>query len=124
MGHRNTSCDHIYIKPSSNQRSTTSREASAAGRLRPNAVTVAWLSSDFRLRELNQELASRCEWRGLHPSRTRRNPMGGSSLRRAAEQEQLFQQRNTFESYAGWRWSESEIFEKPNICVPSLLAVG
>src|SRR5580693_1342497 len=39
MGHRNTSCDHIYIKPSSNQRSTTSREASAAGRLRPNAVT-------------------------------------------------------------------------------------
>src|SRR5580704_15399888 len=39
MGHRNTSCDHIYIKPSSNQRSTTSREASAAGRLRPNAQT-------------------------------------------------------------------------------------
>ena len=31
---------HIYIKPSSNQRSTTSREASAAGRLRPNAVTA------------------------------------------------------------------------------------
>jgi len=30
---------HIYIKPSSNQRSTTSREASAAGRLRPNAQT-------------------------------------------------------------------------------------
>ena len=29
---------HIYIKPSSNQCSTTSREASAAGRLRPNAV--------------------------------------------------------------------------------------
>ena len=28
----------IYIKPSSNQRSTTSREASAAGRLRPNAL--------------------------------------------------------------------------------------
>jgi hypothetical protein len=28
---------HIYIKPSSNQRSPTSREASAAGRLRPNA---------------------------------------------------------------------------------------
>jgi hypothetical protein len=28
---------HIYIKPSSNQHSTTSREASAAGRLRPNA---------------------------------------------------------------------------------------
>jgi hypothetical protein len=31
---------HIYIKPSSNQCSTTSREASAAGRLRPNALTV------------------------------------------------------------------------------------
>jgi hypothetical protein len=30
---------HIYIKPSSNQRSTTSRVASAAGRLRPNAET-------------------------------------------------------------------------------------
>jgi len=30
---------HIYIKSSSNQRSITSREASAAGRLRPNAVT-------------------------------------------------------------------------------------
>jgi hypothetical protein len=31
---------HIYIKPSSNQRSATSRVASAAGRLRPNAQTV------------------------------------------------------------------------------------
>ncbi len=31
---------HIYIKPSSNQRSPTSREASAAGRLRPNSVIV------------------------------------------------------------------------------------
>jgi hypothetical protein len=30
----------IYIKPSSNQRSTTSREASAAGRLRPNGILV------------------------------------------------------------------------------------
>jgi len=30
---------HIYIKPSSNQCVTTSREASAAGRLRPNALT-------------------------------------------------------------------------------------
>ncbi len=29
---------HIYIKPSSNQRSATSRAASAAGRLRPNAI--------------------------------------------------------------------------------------
>ena len=29
---------HIYIEPSSNQRSTTSREASAAGRLRPNGL--------------------------------------------------------------------------------------
>jgi hypothetical protein len=29
---------HIYIKPSSSQRSTTSRVASAAGRLRPNAL--------------------------------------------------------------------------------------
>jgi hypothetical protein len=47
MGHRNTSCDHIYIKPSSNQRSTTSREASAAGRLRPNAETVQ-VDSSYR----------------------------------------------------------------------------
>jgi hypothetical protein len=31
---------HIYIKSSSNQRSTTSREASAAGRLRPNALML------------------------------------------------------------------------------------
>ena len=29
---------HIYIKSTSNQRSTTSRAASAAGRLRPNSV--------------------------------------------------------------------------------------
>jgi hypothetical protein len=36
---------HIYIKPSRNQRSTTSREASAAGRLRPNGVLDNW---DFR----------------------------------------------------------------------------
>ncbi len=35
---------HIYIKPSSNQRSITSREASAAGRLRPNAVTGQMVS--------------------------------------------------------------------------------
>src|SRR5437867_4359073 len=33
-------------KPSSNQRSTTSREASAAGRLRPNAVIVEVESSE------------------------------------------------------------------------------
>lgn len=32
----------IYIKPSSNQRSTTSREASAAGRLRPNGIIAKW----------------------------------------------------------------------------------
>src|SRR6516164_11497594 len=38
MGHGNTSCDHIYINPSSNQRSTTSREASAAQRLRANRL--------------------------------------------------------------------------------------
>ena len=31
---------HTYIKASSNQRSTTSREASATGRLRPNGVTA------------------------------------------------------------------------------------
>src|SRR6516165_3994443 len=31
---------HTYIKASSNQRSTTSREASAAGRLRPNELTA------------------------------------------------------------------------------------
>jgi hypothetical protein len=30
---------HTYIKATSNQRSTTSRVASAAGRLRPNAET-------------------------------------------------------------------------------------
>jgi hypothetical protein len=37
MGHRETSCDpHLPDKPWSNQRSTTSRVASAAGRLRPN----------------------------------------------------------------------------------------
>jgi hypothetical protein len=29
---------HTYIKPSSNQRSTTSREASAAGRLRSSRI--------------------------------------------------------------------------------------
>src|SRR6202051_3595587 len=40
VGHRETSCDpHLPHKPSSNQRSTTSRVASAAGRLRPNALT-------------------------------------------------------------------------------------
>jgi hypothetical protein len=39
MGHRGTSCDpHLHHKPQSNQRSTTSRVASAAGRLRSNAL--------------------------------------------------------------------------------------
>src|ERR1700724_3772240 len=39
MGHRETSCDpHLPHKPSNNQRSTTSRVASAAGRLRPNGA--------------------------------------------------------------------------------------
>ena len=33
---------HTYIKTTSNQRSTTSREASAAGRLRPNALISVW----------------------------------------------------------------------------------
>jgi hypothetical protein len=36
---------HIYIKPSSNQHSTTSREASAAGRLRPNALVLTGLAN-------------------------------------------------------------------------------
>src|SRR6266436_3774831 len=41
MGHGNTSCDpHLHLSHSSYQRSATSRAASAAGRLRPNAVTV------------------------------------------------------------------------------------
>src|SRR5467141_365125 len=40
MGHRNPSCDpHLHLSHSSYQRSATSREASAAGRLRPNAQT-------------------------------------------------------------------------------------
>src|SRR6267378_7448514 len=40
LGHRNTSCDpHLHQAIASNQRSTTSRVASAAGRLRPNALT-------------------------------------------------------------------------------------
>src|SRR5260370_18220114 len=39
MGHGNTSCDpHLHLSHSSYQRSATSREASAAGRLRPNAL--------------------------------------------------------------------------------------
>ena len=53
---------HTFTKPKSNQRSTTSREASTAGRLRPNAVTAevdfwvgpsTYVISDFRT---NQEL--------------------------------------------------------------------
>jgi hypothetical protein len=40
---------HIYIKPSSNQRSTTSREASAAGRLRPNALLLTGLANSWML---------------------------------------------------------------------------
>ena len=38
MGHGTPPVTHTYIKPTSNQRSTTSRAASAAGRLRPNDV--------------------------------------------------------------------------------------
>jgi len=41
MGHGNTSCDpHLHLSHQATKRSTTSREASAAGRLRPNAGTV------------------------------------------------------------------------------------
>src|SRR5260370_35312323 len=44
MGHRNTSCDpHLHLSHSSYQRSATSREASAAGRLRPNALVATKL---------------------------------------------------------------------------------
>ena len=45
---------HIYIKPSSNQRSTTSRVASAAGRLRPNALSGKVDFPSFRLRSIRQ----------------------------------------------------------------------
>src|SRR5438876_8711616 len=39
MGHGNTSCDpHLHLSHQATKRSTTSREASAAGRLRPNSV--------------------------------------------------------------------------------------
>src|SRR5438094_2511825 len=38
MGHGNTSCDpHLHLSHQATKRSTTSREASAAGRLRPNS---------------------------------------------------------------------------------------
>jgi hypothetical protein len=33
---------HVYIKPSSNQRCITAREASAAGRLRSNGILGTW----------------------------------------------------------------------------------
>src|SRR6266576_4125082 len=40
MGHGNTSCDpHLHLSHQATKRSTTSREASAAGRLRPNGFT-------------------------------------------------------------------------------------
>src|SRR5713101_5210997 len=40
MGHGNTSCDpHLHLSHQATKRSTTSREASAAGRLRPNGET-------------------------------------------------------------------------------------
>src|SRR5256885_1763863 len=39
MGHGNTSCDpHLHLSHQATKRSTTSREASAAGRLRPYAL--------------------------------------------------------------------------------------
>src|SRR2546430_1270508 len=39
MGHGNTSCDpHLHLSHQATKRSTTSREASAAGRLRPNLI--------------------------------------------------------------------------------------
>src|SRR6266513_937837 len=49
MGHGNTSCDpHLHLSHQATKRSTTSREASAAGRLRPNAGTVLlFLSTVF-----------------------------------------------------------------------------
>jgi hypothetical protein len=55
---------HIYIKSSSNQCSTTSREASAAGRLRPNAVIV---HVDFQVSDYatNQALRFRIEWQSV-----------------------------------------------------------
>ncbi|SRR6266581_3168726 len=41
MGHGNTSCDpHLHLSHQATKRSTTSREASAAGRLRPNPLTI------------------------------------------------------------------------------------
>src|SRR6267378_166925 len=54
MGHGNTSCDpHLHLSHSSYQRSATSREASAAGRLRPNAETGCAVKGGGPQRELN-----------------------------------------------------------------------
>jgi hypothetical protein len=51
---------HIYIKSSSHQRSTTSRVASAAGRLRPNALTghVEFAQKHLSGNATNRDLAT------------------------------------------------------------------
>src|SRR5260370_39218339 len=59
---------HIYIKSSSNQRSTTSRVASAAGRLRPNALVLTGLAT---WPSVPYERPDTCEIGGSDGTRTR-----------------------------------------------------
>ena len=60
MGHGTPPVTHTYIKPSSNQRSTTSRVASAAGWLRssPDEGSDVSQTADFFLPSANPFLAS------------------------------------------------------------------
>src|SRR5438445_10650613 len=52
---------HTYIKPSSNQRSTTARVASAAGRLRSSRLSGNWLPAHSHLPKMP---FARSRWRG------------------------------------------------------------
>ena len=70
---------HTYIKPSSNQRSTTARVASAAGRLRSSRLSGNWLPAHSHLPKM--PFFGTCVWfvRGPANLSTKTNAQPGNN---------------------------------------------
>ena len=70
MGHRNTSCDPHLHQAIEQPMLPTSREASAAGRLRSSRLIGMWLSAPRRIGPHSDNPVYQAEPRPLFPFRT------------------------------------------------------
>ena len=68
---------HTYIKPSSNQRSTTARVASAAGRLRSSRLSGNWLPAHSHLPKMQSIFSLAVRRQRMYAGREHRRSRAG-----------------------------------------------